>query len=449
MELTNKELEMLNEKVVPLLFKFGIPTMLGMIINAVYNLVDTYFIGSFGMIQTASVSIVFPLTLLVTGFGVLFGNGTGSKISRLLGNQKYQEVSEYFSTSVASAVFSGILLSILLLFTLKPILISIGADSDTLPYAMQYGTIIVAGFTFSLFNVTANNLAVAEGATVFSSITLLIGALLNIILDPIFVFVFHMGIEGIAYATVLSSAVSSVIYIHHFLFGKTLLPFSFKNVKPSIAIYSNICKIGVPLLAFQLLNMAALSVTNFLAVQYGNPTVTAFGITYKLFCLEINAVFGFLKGYQPLAGYNYGAEKFKRVLDFTYKGVLITTVFCIICNTFLIILAPQAIYLFNQDSAEVLSFGTHVLRWQAVGYLSLGFQFVGASYFLSIGKVKQGGILSLSRGILFLLFSFILNAAFHRAGLLCAYPLTELAASIITITVFFYSKKQSIVINPV
>ena len=432
MELTKRELAMGEGKIVPLLFQFGIPTMLGMIINAVYNLVDTYFIGSFGMLPTAAVSLVFPLTLLTTGIGSLFGSGTGSFISRLLGAKKHQEAREYAATALVSAAVLALLAAAVLELALEPTLTALGADGSTLPYALRYGRVILAGFLFSIFNVTANNIIVSEGATAFTSGTLVLGAVLNMVLDPVFIYCFHMGIEGVAWSTVLSSAVSSAIYAGYFLGKKTLLRFSLSGVKPSAAFYKNISKIGVPLLVFQLLSMATISLTNALCVGYGNAQLASYGITYKLFCIETNATFGFLKGYQPLVGYNYGAKKERRVRAFTARGILITTLFCVVCNLLLMLFAPQAIHLFNQDSADVLAFGALVLRVQAVGYMTLGFQFVGSSYFLATGKAKQGGVLSLTRGGLFLVFALLLNGLFGSTGLLMAYPVTELAASVFT-----------------
>ncbi len=443
MELTKREIEMGTGKTIRLLFKFGIPTMLGMIISALYNLVDSYFIGSFGMVPTAAISLVFPLTLIVTGLGTCFGSGTGSKVSRLLGDKQYQQASEYTSTAIISAAVCGLVLSAVLLIGLRPILTALGADGDTLPYAAQYGTIIIVGFVFSMFNITVNNIIVSEGATAFTSGVLVLGAVMNMMLDPLFIYVFHTGVEGVAYATVISSASSSLVYVLYFARDKGLLKFSLKMVKLSSNFFKNVLKIGVPLLMFQLLNMATLTVTNVLAVKYGNPSVAVFGITYKLFCLEVNAVFGFLKGYQPLAGYNYGAKDYKRVTRFTKEGIFITTAFCVLCNVFLMLFAPQAIHLFNQDSAEVLTLGTLVLRVQAVGYMTLAFQFVGASYFLATGDAKNGGLLSLCRGILFLVFALLLDGVIGRAGLLAAFPITELVASSITSVLLLKYEKQA------
>lgn len=441
MELTKREIAMGEGKIVPLLFQFGIPTMLGMIINAVYNLVDTYFIGGFGMLPTAAVSLVFPLTLLTTGIGSLFGSGTGSFISRLLGAKKHREAKEYAATALVSAVVTAFFATFILELLLVPALQVLGADDSTMPYAVQYGRIIIAGFVFSIFNISANNIIVSEGSTVFTSGTLILGAVLNMILDPVFIYCFHMGIEGVAYSTVLSSAISSILYVGYFLGKKTLLKFSFKDVRPTAAFYGNISKIGIPLLVFQLLNMAAISVTNVLAAPYGNAQLASYGITYKLFCIETNAAFGFLKGYQPLVGYNYGAKNFKRVNAFTGKGILITTLFCVCCNVLLMLFAPGAIHLFNQDSAEVLSFGSLVLRIQAIGYMTLGFQFVGASYFLAIGKAKQGGILSMLRGVLFMALALLFNGLFGSMGLLAAYPITELIATGFTARMIVREKK--------
>lgn len=432
MELTKREMEMGEGKIVPLLFKFGIPTMLGMIVNAIYNLVDTYFVGGFGMVPMAAVSLVFPLTLLTTGIGCLFGTGTGSFISRLLGAKKHREAKEYAATAVASAVIAGLVLTILLECFLPVVLRFLGADNTTIPYALTYGRMVIIGFVFSIFNITANNIIVSEGATRFTSFALVLGAVLNMILDPVFVYCFHMGVEGIALSTVISSGISSVLYLLYFLCGDSLLRFSFRDIRMTGTFYKNVAKIGIPMLIFQLLNMATISVTNALATGYGHAQLASYGITYKLFCIESNAAFGFLKGYQPLAGYNFGAKNYERVSEFTKKGILITTAFCLVCNVLLMLFAPQVIYLFNQDSATVHSFGAMVLRVQAVGYLTLGFQFVGASYFLAIGKAKEGGVLSMTRGILFIVFAVILNAVFGSAGLLASYVVTEFVASLVT-----------------
>jgi len=342
-----------------------------------------------------------------------------------------------------SAVVCGLVLSAGLLLGLRPILTALGAGGDTLPYVVQYGTIIIAGFVFSVFNITVNNIIVSEGATVFTSGVLVLGAVMNMVLDPLFIYAFHTGVEGVAYATVISSAASSLVYVLFFARGKGLLKFSLKYVKPSGNFFENVLKIVVPMLVFQLLNMATLTVTNALAVKYGNPSVAAFGITYKLFCLEINAVFGFLKGYQPLAGYNYGAKDYDRVARFTREGIFITTAFCVVCNVLLMIFSPQAIHLFNQDSAEVLAFGALTLRVQAVGYMTLAFQFVGASYFLATGDAKNGGVLSLCRGVLFLIFALLLNGIMGQTGLLAAFPVTELVASGITAVLLLKYEKQS------
>lgn len=442
MEQLKREKQMATGNILSILIKFGIPTMLGMIINALYNLVDTYFVGGFGMIQTAAVSLVFPLTLIVTGLGCVFGSGTGSKISRLLGDKQFDRARKYANVALMSATVCGIILSVILILFLEPVLRLMGADEAVLPYAVKYGRVIILGFLFSLLNITSNNIIVSEGATLFSSFALLTGAVLNIILDPVFIYVFHTGIEGVAYSTVISSVITTIMYACYFVSKKTRLKLSISRMKPEKIIYIDMMKIGVPMLVFQLLNMSTLSITNYLAAGYGNAILAAYGITYKLFCLEVNAVFGFLKGYQPLVGYNFGANLKHRVKQLTTTAIMITTIFCCCCNVILMIFAPQAIHLFNQDSTQVLQFGSLVLRIQAIGYMTLAFQFVGASYFLATGKAKQGGILSLCRGILFLILSLVLNAIFGSYGLLASYPITEFISSIITLMIICKSQKE-------
>lgn len=437
----SKIIEMENGEITKLLFKFGIPTMLGMLITAFYNLVDGFFIGGLGTNQMAAISVVYPITLIIIGVGVLFGCGAGSVIARALGDKDYEKVSTYTSTTIFVGTFVGIILISAMIIGINPLLHFLGANNATYVYAKSYGLIIMIGLCFSVYNIICNNIIVAEGATGFSAIALFIGGILNIILDPIFIYFFNFGVEGVAYATLISSIVSTIAYTLYLFSKQTSLGFSITKLKLSKDIFSNILKIGIPLLFFQVLISLSLSITNLVAVKYGNQAVAALGIVNRILSIEMMAMFGFLKGYQPLVGYNYGAGNHFRVQELTKKAGYITTAFCIIFNLICFIFAKDILQLFNKDSAEVIIFGIKVLRINSITYMTLGFQLVYASYFLAIGKAKEGAILSIARqGIVFIPLLFLLTMLFNKTGILLAQPLSDLVACIITIIICNKSK---------
>lgn len=443
----NRIIEMENGNIVKVLFKFGVPTMIGMMITSFYNLVDAYFVGYLGTNQMAAVSLVFPITIIITGLGVLFGNGTGSNIARALGNKDYEKVSKYASTAIISGTVIGAIVVSAMLIGMNPLLHFLGANEETFGYAKSYGTIIISGLVFSTYNIICNNIIVSEGASKFSMCGLILGGVLNMILDPIFVFIFHMGVEGVAYATLIASMVSTILYTFYLLSKRSCLNFSITHFTFSKEIYANIFKIGIPILAFQLLMCFSLSFTNMIALQYGNHTIAAIGIVNRILTLEMMAVFGFLKGYQPLVGYNYGAGKEERVKELTRKASWITTGFCVLFNSGCILFARDIIKLFNKDSASVIAFGTVLLRVDSITYITLGFQLVYASYFLATGKVKEGGILSIVRqGLIYIPLLFLLSITFGKTGLILAQPVADMITCFVVWFIckkanLFYSKK--------
>lgn len=448
----NKIIEMEKGNITKLLFKFGIPTMLGMLITSFYNLVDGYFIGGLGTNQMAAVSLVYPLTLIITGFGVLFGNGAGSNIARALGDKEYSKVSAYTSTAIVTGTLVGVIIISAMLIGINPLLHLLGADTATFGYAKTYGRIIIVGLAFSMYNIICNNIIVSEGATGFSAFALMIGGVLNMLLDPLFVYVFHFGVEGVAYATLISSMVSTTLYTKYLFSKKTMLNFSIRKVQLSKEIFSNIFKIGIPILVFQILISLSLSLTNLVAVKYGNQTVASLGIVNRILTLEMMAVFGFLKGYQPLVGYNYGAGDMFRVHELTKKASIIATAFCIAFNLICILFSKNIILLFNKESADVITFGMQVLRINSLTYMTIGFQLVYASYFLATGKAREGGILSIARqGLVLIPLLFILSSLFGRTGLLFAQPISDLTACIITVILCvktgLFHAKEKIVVN--
>ena len=254
MNKNNNKMDLLGNAPVPqALMALGIPIMIGMLINALYNLVDAYFIGGLGESQMGAISIAFPLGQVVVGLGLMFGNGAASYLSRLLGRGDREAASKVASTALYSSVCIGAVIIIGTAIFLKPILTMLGATDTIMPYALSYGRIYVISCIFNVFNVTMNNIVASEGAAKTTMCALLLGAVLNIGLDPIFIYTLDMGVAGAAIATAISQMASTLVYLIYALQKKSAFTFSIKEFCPSKQIITEILKIGIPTLTFQLL----------------------------------------------------------------------------------------------------------------------------------------------------------------------------------------------------
>lgn len=264
-----------NAPISKALLAMGIPTMLGMLINALYNLADAYFVSGLGESQMGAISIVYPLGQVVVGLGLLFGNGAASYISRLLGQGKNEQANKVASTSLYCSLSTGTLLILFCFVFLKPILTLLGATESILPYAITYAGIYIISCIFNVFNVTMNNLVTSEGAAKTTMCALLAGAILNIVLDPIFIYTFELGVAGAAIATAISQVVSTLVYLHYLSTKKSIFRFHWKDCFFSRKIFSEIFKIGIPTLVFQLLTSLSISLINNTSGNYGDAAIAA------------------------------------------------------------------------------------------------------------------------------------------------------------------------------
>lgn len=433
-----------KEKITISLLKLGIPTMIGMLVSELYNIVDTFFVGRLGTLPTVAVSIIYPLTMVGMGIGLLFGNGASSNISRALGKKDYEQVKSYSSTAILSGLFTMALLVIVMLIFFDPLINILGATTASVPYVKKYGIIFIIGLIFNVFNMMMNNLIVSEGGSAFGMIAMLIGGCVNLVLDPILIFGAHLGVSGAAIATLVSRIVSTIIYMVYLWKGNSYLVVSFKLFKPSIIIYKEIFKIGLPICFFQFLTGIAISLTNVVAKSFGESAIASMGIINKIMSLESQALYGFLKGYSPLVGYNYGAGNTERVKEATKTAVLwssvVNVVFGLVCITF----SKQFIYLFNQESLNVLKIGSIALKVNAISYMTLGVQIVIGNYFLAIGKAKQGGMLSIFRqGLFFIPFLLIFSSIWGMNGMILAQLAADTCATIMTIIMWNKEKTNN------
>lgn len=415
------------------LLKLGIPTMVGMLISALYNAIDAYFVGGLGMSQMGAVSVVFPIVQIIIGLGMMFGAGASSYISRLLGKGANEQADKTASTSLFSGLLVGTIIIIGIMVFLDPVLTALGSTETILPYARAYAKIYVTGSIINVFTVMMNNLLTAQGATKFTMKAMLTGSIANVILDPIMIYGMDLGIEGAAIATVISLCINMALYIGYIAKKKGVLRFSVRNIAPSKTIYAEVLKIGIPVLLFQLLASTAMGSINTAAKPYGDFAVAAMGAVTRIMTVVTYVVFGFLKGFQPFAGYNYGAKKYERLKKSIRLCMIWSTVFCIVAAIVLFIFADPIVSLFGTD-VEMTGIAAKALRLNAVLFITFGFQMVYASLYLAIGKSLVGSVLSLSRqGIFFFPLVMVLPHIMGLTGVVWVQPMADLLTTILTI----------------
>jgi len=430
----DEKLELMkNARIPKALWKIGMPTMVGMLVASLYTLVDAYFVGGLGTSAVGAVSVSFPIGQFVIGLGALFGSGAASYIARLFGKSNYEEANRTASTALFSSLAAGAVLIIIALVFLDQLLIMLGATETILPYAREYASIYIAGSIFSFFTVTVSNTITAEGATRYSMVAQITGGIVNLILAPIMIYSLKWGIRGAAIATLISMAVSFLIYLRYIITKVGTLRFHIKYIVFDKKIYRGILGVGVPVFVFQLLASMAIALTNISANHYGDNAVAAMGIVTRILALGFGVIYGFLRGFQPIAGYNYGARQFGRLREAVRVSLRWTTWFSTITAILLLVFAPQIMALFSQD-AMVIRTGSYALRIGAVPFISYGFVLVYAMLFLALGKTLEGGIFTLSRqGVFFIPLILLLPRFLGMNGVIYAQPIADILTFILCV----------------
>lgn len=440
----NKKMELLGSASIPkALLAMGIPTMIGMLVNAIYNIVDAYFVGGLGKSQMGAISIVFPLSQVIVGLGLLFGNGAASYISRLLGHGDKEKANKVASSALYSSLFLGMIIIVLSMIFLEPILKLLGATNSIMPYALTYASIYILSCIFNVFNVTMNNIVTSEGAAKTTMCALLIGAILNIALDPLFIYTFHLGVAGAAIATAISQIVSSIVYLIYILKKKSVFQFQIKDCNYNKEIMSEILKIGIPTLVFQILTSLSISLINNAAGHYGDGAIAGMGVVTRLISMGSLTVFGFIKGFQPIAGYSYGAKKFDRLYKAIQISILWSTLFCVIFGLIVFIFSRPIVSQFTNGDAQIISIGSRALKMNGISFMLFGFYTVYSSLFLALGKGKEGFILGACRqGICFIPIILILPAIWGLNGIMYAQPIADVLSAIISVFMAISLHKQ-------
>ena len=412
-----------------LIATLSIPTIISMLVTAVYNMADTFFVSKLGTSASGAVGIVFSVMAIIQAIGFTFGMGSGSWISRLLGAKEEEKSKEVAATGFYSAIFIGVLIAVVGEWKIDEIMRILGASETILPYARDYARYILLAAPIMGSSFVLNNVLRSEGHAKFAMIGITTGGLLNIALDPVFIFTFGMGIRGAALATACSQLVSFLILLSYFLMNKTTTKLGIHRLSKDPKVYYQILKNGLPSLSRQGLASIASILLNQHAMVYGDAAVAAMAIVSKIFMMIFSVMIGFGQGYQPVAGFNYGAgnmERVKAALKFTLRvGIIGMTCAAVV----LFFTASGLMSLFISDDPAVIEIGTMALRAQAISMPLIPIGTVSNMTYQAVGKAWRATIMSSMRqGIFFIPLIFILPAAFGLGGVAS----TQAAADVLT-----------------
>lgn len=423
---------MLETPIHTLILSLAAPTIVSMLVTSIYNMADTYFVSQLNTSASGAVGVVFSLMAIIQAVGFTVGMGAGSIASRLLGQDRGEEAHTYSSSGVLAALVVGLAMAALGQAFRGDIMWLLGSTATIYPYAMDYAFYIVLGAPVMILSFTLNNLLRWQGKANLSVFGLATGGILNIILDPIFIYGFDMGIGGAGAATLLSQCVSLTILSSFFLLGKSELRVSPACISRSPRTYLAILKQGMPSFFRQGVLSVATMALNYNAKLYGDAAVAALSIVTKVFMLIQSIVIGFGQGFQPVLGYNYGAGRLDRVKEAVWFSVRTCTVILTVGAVAGFVLAPHIITLFRRDDAMVIAIGTRAFRWQCLT-LPLGAVLVFANmFFQSLGKSWRAVILAVCRQGLYIPLVYLMTGCFGLTGLERTQAVADLLAFLLS-----------------
>jgi len=434
-----REIEFETKKISKLVWDYALPAIIGTMVNATYNIVDRIFIGQgVGALAISGLAVTFPVMNLTAALGMLVGAGASSRISISLGKRDHERAEKILGNSFLLTIALNLVFITLLMIFLEPILMAFGASEETYPFARDYLQIILPGNIFVTMTYSFNSMMRASGYPQKAMYTMLIGAFLNIILDPIFIFVFGMGIAGVAWATIISMFLGMLFVMHHFTRKTSSLRLKRKNIRFEKSILIAIISIGLSPFFMQVAASGVAVLMNTSLKTYGGDlAIGAYGILLSMFMLIIMFVIGLNQGLQPIIGYNYGAESYPRVKATFYYGLKIATV--VTTAGFLLgIFFPRLFARAFTSDVQLLDLAENALRISILAFPLVGFQVVLSGFFQSIGQAKKSIILSLSRQLIFLIPSIIiLPRLFGLNGVWAATPVSDFMGALLAAYFFW------------
>ena len=435
---TAQQFRKMTETPIPkLILSLAAPTILSMLITSIYNLADTFFVGQISTSASGAVGVVSSLMAIIQALGFMLGHGAGSIISRSLGSQNTKAATRFASTSFFTALTFGLILAAVGLTTLPHFMMLLGSTETILPHACAYARPILIAAPLMMSSLVMNNILRYEGKASFAMIGLVTGGVLNMVLDPVFIFGFGLGTAGAGIATALSQSISFCILLSMFLRGKTVSQFQLSAVTRSPAEFGTILMTGLPSFGRQGLNSIGGMLLNIAARSYGDAAVAGMSIVSRIFMFIISVAIGTGQGFQPVAGFNYGARRYRRV----EKACVFT-----MCASFCLLSVIVAACWFNaesliklfRDDPEVTAIALPAFRYQCFACFLQPVIVAGNMLFQSIGKSGRATFLACCRqGVFFIPLILTLPRMFGLLGIEICQPIADVLTFVVTVPFLF------------
>ena len=419
--------QMMEEPVQSLIPRLAVPSMVSMIVVAVYNMADTFFVSRLGTSASAAVGVVYSMVAIIQAIAFMIGMGSGNEISRLLGAKKQEEAERYVAIGFFTELILGTCIALFCVIYVRTLVYALGSTKTIAPYAISYAQYVLLGTPFIMASLGMNNMLRFQGNSFYSMLGIATGGILNMFLDPLFIYGFHMGIIGAAVATTLSQIVSFSILLYQCNKMPACISVSLKNFKPSLKRYSLILQFGLPSLARQGVAGVSTIILNFSAHPYGDAAIAAMAIVMRIIMFLNSLVIGFGQGFQPVCGYCYGAKNYKRVEEAYRFSLKVCFLMLIVMGTVVFIFAKPLITVFRKEDAEVIRIGYLALRLQCLT-IPLAAQITMANMFSqTTGYPFRASIVALLRqGICLIPVLFILPPLFGLLGVQMSQPISDI-----------------------
>jgi len=415
-----------DERVGRLLVSLSTPAMIGMFVTALYNVVDTIFVGrGVGTLAIAGIAIVFPIQMVVMAIAQMLGIGGAAMISIALGAGDYPKAEKTFGNVLMLVVGFGIIMATLGNMFIDDLLRLFGASDTILPYSKDYACIILYGTVFFSFAMTSNSIVRSEGRATVAMTSMLVSAILNIILDPIFIFGFGWGIKGAAWATVISQFTAVIYLLIYFSAGKSSLKIKPKDLLLETKIVTEILAIGSASFLRQIsTSIMVIFMNHTLRIYGGDLAIAIFGIMHRILMFISMPIFGIAQGLQPITGFNYGAKRYAKAKRVLHLSIQATTIIGI-TGAVIIVLFPRILLSVFTTDQNLIEIGSRALRIFIIALPFTGFQVVGTTLFQAIGKARQALELTVGRQVVLIALVFLLSHWFQLDGIWVAFPLAD------------------------
>ena len=441
-----KTTELAEANIGRLMLKYFVPAFIGVFVNALYNIVDRIFIGQgVGAEALSGISVIFPVMLIMMGFGMLIGIGAGVLVSINLGRRDHQRAEQTLGTSFILMILVSALIMIIGFAIKKPMLLSFGATDETFTYANDYLDIILLGVVFQVVGFSLNNIIRSEGSVRTAMYSMLISAGTNLILDPIFIFGLGMGVKGAAWATVISMVVLSVWVLAHFRSNRSVIKLRKEKMVVDWEITKEIIAIGMAPFAMQIAGSIVQGFLNKRLIDFGGDlAVGAMGIINSVATMVIMTIVAINMASQPIIGFNFGAKDGERVKDTLRYSLIAATIIAVSSFTLIEAMPGVLVTLFNRDSQELYDLTVKGLRIIILAWPVVGFQVVAGHFFQSVGKARIAMLLTLLRQVIVLLpLLIVMPGLFGLDGIWAAFPVADTLSAIV-VSVFLFREWKNL-----